>query len=224
MNLRDVILDHTDRLLARFGYARFTMDDLARAVGIGKGTIYLYFRGKEDVTLSVIDRNVVRVESVLSTVATLPVSPSSRLRAMLEARVLERYDHVAHYQDSLQELVGSLRSALNARREQLGGREAAIFATVIAEGTRVGEFTSAKALATARLLMTGTDALVPSNLSARELQDRPALAARAKALAALLVAGLQSRSGAQPYAKSSVSVVRPQRVRAQKRLPARVSR
>ena len=34
------------------------MDDLAREVGIGKGTIYLHFRSKEELALSHIDRIV----------------------------------------------------------------------------------------------------------------------------------------------------------------------
>ena len=41
-NIREIILDAADRLLARYGYK--TMEDLAQEVGIGKGTIYLHFR------------------------------------------------------------------------------------------------------------------------------------------------------------------------------------
>ena len=55
-NMEERILDAWDRLLARYGYRKMTMDDLASEVGIGKGTIYLYFRGKEDLVYSHIDR------------------------------------------------------------------------------------------------------------------------------------------------------------------------
>ena len=41
-----LILDAVDVLLARYGYRKMTMDDVARQVGIGKGTIYLHFLGK----------------------------------------------------------------------------------------------------------------------------------------------------------------------------------
>ena len=47
------------RLLARYGYRKMTIDDVAREVGIGKGTIYLHFKSKEDVALSRIDRVIV---------------------------------------------------------------------------------------------------------------------------------------------------------------------
>ena len=36
-NIREIILDAADRLLARYGYKKMTMDDLAQEVGIGKG-------------------------------------------------------------------------------------------------------------------------------------------------------------------------------------------
>ena len=50
--MEDRILDGWNRLLARYGYRKLTMDDLASEVGIGKGTIYLYFRSKEDLVYS----------------------------------------------------------------------------------------------------------------------------------------------------------------------------
>jgi AcrR family transcriptional regulator len=48
-SIRDEILDATDRLLARFGYKKMTIDDLAQEVGIGKGTVYLHFSSKEEI-------------------------------------------------------------------------------------------------------------------------------------------------------------------------------
>ena len=52
---RDAILLATDRLLARYGYKKMTIDDLANEVGIGKGSVYLHFSSKEEIALSHID-------------------------------------------------------------------------------------------------------------------------------------------------------------------------
>jgi AcrR family transcriptional regulator len=41
--VREAILDSTDRLLAQYGYKKMTIEDLAIDVGIGKGNIYLHF-------------------------------------------------------------------------------------------------------------------------------------------------------------------------------------
>ena len=61
--VRDRILDATNGLLARYGYRKMSMTDLAREAGVGKGTLYLYFSSKEDVALSSIDRLVEKLEA-----------------------------------------------------------------------------------------------------------------------------------------------------------------
>ena len=49
ISTREAILDATDRLLARHGYKKMTIDDLAAEVGIGKGSVYLHFASKEEI-------------------------------------------------------------------------------------------------------------------------------------------------------------------------------
>jgi AcrR family transcriptional regulator len=45
----DRILDTARDLLLSWGYRRVTIDELARRAGVGKGTIYLHWRSREDV-------------------------------------------------------------------------------------------------------------------------------------------------------------------------------
>ena len=52
------ILDAAADLLRRWGYKRLTMDDVAAAAGIGKGTIYLHWRTREDLFQAVLDREI----------------------------------------------------------------------------------------------------------------------------------------------------------------------
>jgi AcrR family transcriptional regulator len=54
--VRDEILDGAERLMADFGYAKVTMEDVAREAGVGRTTIYLHFKTKEEVALAVLDR------------------------------------------------------------------------------------------------------------------------------------------------------------------------
>jgi AcrR family transcriptional regulator len=44
----DRILDTARDLLLRWGYRRVTIDELARRAGVGKGTIYLHWRSREE--------------------------------------------------------------------------------------------------------------------------------------------------------------------------------
>ena len=87
-DIRDLILDAVDVLLARYGYRKMTMDDVARQVGIGKGTIYLHFPAKEELVLSHIDRIADRIVAKLREIAGSSASRRRRLRRMLVLRVL----------------------------------------------------------------------------------------------------------------------------------------
>src|SRR6185437_15320747 len=42
------LLDAAARLLVRWGYRKTTLDDVAREAGVGKGTIYLHWKDKND--------------------------------------------------------------------------------------------------------------------------------------------------------------------------------
>jgi len=50
------VLDTAAELLVRWGYQRVTIDEVARHAGIGKGTVYLHFRTKDALFLTVLLR------------------------------------------------------------------------------------------------------------------------------------------------------------------------
>src|ERR1051326_6868004 len=101
---RDLILDATDRIMARYGFRKMTMDDLAREAGVSKRTIYLYFANKEDVGLSSIGRVVEGVHERLDEIAGSEQRASQKLRQMLIVRVMRRVESIKNYYQSLDEL------------------------------------------------------------------------------------------------------------------------
>src|SRR3989440_7162179 len=192
-DIRDLILDAADRLLARYGYRKMTIDDLAREVGIGKGTIYLHFQSKEDVALSRIDRVIDRLKTELRKVATSDEDPVTRLRSMLMLRVIYRFDSVQHYTESLNQVMAAIRPSLLERRKDYFEAEARIIAEVLKEGRRTGDFFFKDAMATARALLTATNSLLPYSLSPRELGERDALENQTAGIVDLLIGGLRRR-------------------------------
>ncbi len=192
--IKDSILDATDRLLARFGYRKMTVEDIALEAGIGKGTIYLHFSSKEDVVLSHIDRIVAHLEDRLREIADTDTTALIRLRSMLMTRVLFRFDSVQHYTQSLNDLLAALRPGLLARRAQYFEVEAQIFADVLISGRQAGEFSFDNEHVTARALLEATNGLLPYSLSASELGERRDVEQRVSAVASLVVRGLNSRS------------------------------
>lgn len=187
---RDAILDATDKLLTRFGYRKMTIDDLAKEVGIGKGSIYLHFTSKEEIALSHIDRIIERLKKNLRTIASRPAGVQDRLREMLCERVLFRFDSVQHYTQSLDELLSHLRSKLLDRRKKYFNEEARIFESVIREGQEAGSITAGDAFDFATTLLTATNSLLPYSLSVHELGDREEIAERTRRTAEILIRGL----------------------------------
>lgn len=188
--VREGILDATDRLLARYGYRKMTVEDLAREVGIGKGTIYLHFESKEEIVLSHVDRIVERLKERLRAIARTDADAATRLRRMLLARVLYRFDSVQHYTQSLDDLLAALRPRLLARRALYFDAEAQIFAEVLEEGRGAGELRFADALATAYALLHATNALLPYSLSTTELGERAEVEDKTRRIADLILNGL----------------------------------
>ncbi|MCA1816333.1 MAG: TetR/AcrR family transcriptional regulator [Acidobacteria bacterium] len=187
---RDLILDAADRLLARYGYRKMTVDDIAREAGIGKGTIYLHFKSKEEVALSRIDRVIEQLKDRLLEMARTTHPVPERLRRMLLERVLFRFDAVQHYTESLNDIFATVRPGLLARRERHFADEAAIFAEVLKEGRRAGVFAFRDTRATARAFIVATNALLPYTLSVRELGERKRVEEETAQIAQLIINGL----------------------------------
>ena len=197
-NKRDVksdILDATDRLLARYGYKKMTIDDLARETGIGKGSVYLHFSSKQEIALSHIDRIVDRLTARLRVIAAKESAPDERLAEMLVERVVFRFKSVQHYTESINELLASIRPALLERRKTHFETEARILAKVISEGIANGTMRDVDAVATAMAMLTATNSLLPFSLSAKELGKLEEIRGRAEQTARLLIYGLVKHAG-----------------------------
>lgn len=191
--IKDSILDATDRLLARYGYRKMTVEDIAVEAGIGKGTIYLHFSSKEEVVLSHIDRIVERMKERLREIAKSDAMAAERLRLMLMTRVLFRFDSVQHYTQSLNDLLAALRSGLLARRAQYFEAEAQIFAEVLRAGREAGELSFDDERVTAHALLQATNGLLPYSLSKSELGSRREVSLRVSNVADLILHGVVSR-------------------------------
>jgi AcrR family transcriptional regulator len=195
---RDRILDAADRLLARYGYRKMTVDDIAQEAGIGKGTVYLSFPAKEEIALCCIDRMVDRLIDRLRAIASGAGTVESRLHSMLRERVLHRFDYARDHAASIDAMLGAVRPALLARRAKYFRGEAVVFEAVLAEARRDRDTVAASKAADAEALVTATNALLPYSLSPRELGNRRDLERRVDAVADLLVRGLHPSASGRP--------------------------
>ncbi|SDH64666.1 TetR family transcriptional regulator [Bosea sp. AK1] len=87
----DQIADAALRLFARYGYKRSSMDDIAREAGLAKATLYLHFKGKDDVFRAMLDLLGRRVEARCREVVAAQGPFPERLAALLQAHHGQAY-------------------------------------------------------------------------------------------------------------------------------------
>jgi AcrR family transcriptional regulator len=61
----DTILESASQLFFELGYEETTMDDIAGRIGVTKGTLYLYFKNKEELLYRVCKKNMKLLEDTL---------------------------------------------------------------------------------------------------------------------------------------------------------------
>lgn len=80
---RDKIVSVASKLFAKHGYRRTSIDEIARKVGVAKGTVYLYFKTKADLLIYTIGVEKVRYLEAVKPILEKDVPPQERLRRWL---------------------------------------------------------------------------------------------------------------------------------------------
>lgn len=86
---RDEILDAAERIFAEKGYHEAGIADIAQLLGIGHGTFYRYFKNKQDIAASVLERVIERIGEAALVEDPEASASAEEYRAQV-VRILER--------------------------------------------------------------------------------------------------------------------------------------
>ena len=137
------ILSAAKRVFSRKGYEATTMEDIASEAGFGKASLYFYFKGKEEVFLSLIKDGLEGQKKLLKEVINSQLSNVERLEAVLskffeyvqENREFMRIVHSESqklYATTLREVRSSI---IKDHRKTMEG-----IAKIVRDGIESGEF------------------------------------------------------------------------------------
>jgi TetR/AcrR family transcriptional regulator, repressor for uid operon len=70
IDVKEKIVDAALVTFSKNGYDRTRMDDIAEAANVSKGTLYLYFKNKEELFFAISERNIRELKEQLSTLLT----------------------------------------------------------------------------------------------------------------------------------------------------------
>jgi AcrR family transcriptional regulator len=90
---RDKILDISEALFARRGYAGVGLREVAERVGLGKSSLFHHFRSKGELYLAVLQRVFERIEERVAPSFDAPGSPPERLERGMDALIDALAEH-----------------------------------------------------------------------------------------------------------------------------------
>lgn len=95
--VRAAILQASSDLFLERGYANFSLRQVAERISYSPGTIYLYFRDKDDVLITIMGEGVARFTEMLISAAATP-DPRERLAQIGRAYIAFGVGYPAYYQ------------------------------------------------------------------------------------------------------------------------------
>jgi AcrR family transcriptional regulator len=183
------ILEVTEDVLRRFGLAKATVVDVARALDVSHGSVYRHFPSKASLRDAVAKRWLDRVNAPLQKIAESAGPAPARLERWLRALFAAKYKKVC---DDPEMFATYLSLAREAREVVKAHRERQIdqIAHILSDGVQQGAFHVADVKISARAMF---DATIRFHHPAHsEEWSDPELPARADALLTLLLKGLEA--------------------------------
>lgn len=116
---RKDILGAARSVLIEKGYHQVLLDDVARRAGVAKGTLYLYFRDKEDLFANVLDDVLNGLKARIEAAERQPSAPLQGLRRVIEAElqfVDENQDFLVQFSREKPDLCGARAGEVLKRR------------------------------------------------------------------------------------------------------------
>jgi TetR/AcrR family transcriptional regulator, fatty acid metabolism regulator protein len=135
---RERILDAAERIFAQSGFFNARVSEIARSAGVADGTIYLYFKSKDDLLISLFESRMERVNAQLAAAAASARTPTEKLEAIIHTHLAM----VCEHPQVAEVLTIELRQSSKFMKEHSSprfGELLKLMASVIAEGQAGGE-------------------------------------------------------------------------------------
>ncbi|MEM9491791.1 MAG: TetR/AcrR family transcriptional regulator, partial [Myxococcota bacterium] len=136
---RERILDAAEKIFAENGFYNARVAQIARAAGVADGTIYLYFKSKDDLLISLFESRMERVNQNLYRAANTAERPADKLLAVIRTHL----EMVRTSPREAEVLTIELRQSSKFMKEYSNprfGEFLKVIAQIIADGQKAGEF------------------------------------------------------------------------------------
>lgn len=136
---RDLILNAAMKLFFHYGFKKTAMADIAREVGLAVGTLYNFFKTKEDIVLQCAEQCKCGFIEMMREIATGELRPDDKLREMMLKRNLGYHDQFKDTPHAM-ELITVVLSKKKDLIKKFEAMERELIAGVLKEGSANGLF------------------------------------------------------------------------------------
>jgi AcrR family transcriptional regulator len=132
---RRKIINTAGQIFSHYGFKKTTMDEIAKALKIGKSSIYYYFESKEDIFEAVVlhEANILRNE--LTTAIKSVDSPIGKMRNYVFVR-MKSFEKLSNYYNAIFDKNLDHFDFIETIREKYDREELAILRLIIYHGIR----------------------------------------------------------------------------------------
>lgn len=146
---KERILKSAEKLFARFGFRKTTMDEIARDTRMGKSTLYYYFKSKENVLEAVIQKDSRLYRKKLREAVSGISSPQEKIKNYVLTR-MKHFQDLGLYYSSLTDEFFEYYAFVERSRKDFMEFEIGTLKMLIEEGIAQGVFSVEEVETTAR--------------------------------------------------------------------------
>ena len=130
------LLSAARMVFSRKGFHDATIDDVAHEAGVAKGTVYLYFKSKQEIYLDALRDGIELLNEKMRAEAAMPGPAASRLRRLLTAKIVF-FDENRDFFQIIQSELGRVEKTMNECKD-LYFEQARIVEGVLQDGIKDG--------------------------------------------------------------------------------------
>jgi AcrR family transcriptional regulator len=187
---RTQILEAARDRFTHKGVSNTTVDDIARAAGVAKGTVYLYYKSKDEMLRLIVDTDIETLRSATVPAIAAEAGLEERLRGFFE-RSLSFFERNREFIEHCQlELSQDVRKKTRATLARCYQAQVDAWAEALAGAVASGEITTAVVDGAARSIVSLARGMAQQRLAG--WNDEP-IGATAERAAALILRGLATR-------------------------------
>jgi AcrR family transcriptional regulator len=137
--MRKSIVDAAQKLFQQFGLAKTTMEDIAKAIGKGKSSLYYYFATKEQIFDAVVEKEKIGIEREIKSAIAKEQTTSGRLKALAMAKSKEIRKRRINYKITSESELPDRICMYNIIRQRFDEAEQQIISDILTAGLNEGE-------------------------------------------------------------------------------------